>query len=101
MEKTTTMNLTVNPELKRQAEDVLGQLGISMSAAVNLYLHQIVLNGGSPFLISLPKAPAAINADQMAADELHRALMAGYEDMQAGNVLDAAAVFAAFHEAHA
>ena len=38
MEKTTTLNLRVNPDVKRRAEGVLSQLGISMSTAIEIYL---------------------------------------------------------------
>ena len=31
MEKTTTMNLRVNPVVKQEAEDVLKQLGVPMA----------------------------------------------------------------------
>lgn len=98
MEKTTTLNLRVNPEVKQQAEGVLRQLGIPMATAVDMYLRQISLTGGIPFPISLPKAPASINADAMTAGKLHAALQAGYDDMLSGKVQDASAVFAAFRE---
>ena len=48
MEKSVTMNLRVNPTLKVQAEDILKQLGIPMSTAVDMYLRQITLVGGIP-----------------------------------------------------
>ena len=35
MEKTMTLNLRVNPTIKKQAEDVLKQLGIPMATAVD------------------------------------------------------------------
>jgi addiction module RelB/DinJ family antitoxin len=98
MEKTTTLNLRVNPAVKQQAEGVLKQLGIPMATAVDMYLRQISLTGGIPFPISLPKAPTSINMDAMTTDELHSALQAGYDDMQAGQVKDASAAFAAFRE---
>ena len=98
MEKTTTLNLRVNPEVKQQAEDVLRQLGIPMATAVDMYLRQISLTGGIPFPVSLPKAPASINADAMTAGELHAALQAGYDDMLSGKVQDASTAFAAFRE---
>ena len=65
MEKTMTLNLRVNPTVKQQAEDVLKQLGIPMATAIDMYLRQITLTGGIPFSLSLPKAPAALNADTM------------------------------------
>ena len=42
MEKTATLNLRVNPIAKQRAEQVLKQLGIPMSTAMDMYLNQIV-----------------------------------------------------------
>ena len=69
MEKTMTLNLRVNPTVKQQAEDVLKQLGIPMATAIDMYLRQITLTGGIPFSLSLPKSPAALNADTMTDDQ--------------------------------
>ena len=46
MEKSTTLNLRVNPTVKMQAEDVLKQLGVPMATAVDMFLRQITLTGG-------------------------------------------------------
>lgn len=100
MEKSATLNLRVNPAVKQQAEDVLKQLGIPMATAIDMYLRQIGLTGGIPFAVSLPKAPAAINTDNMTAAELHAALQAGYDDAKAGNVQDASSAFTAFRDSH-
>ena len=99
MEKSMTLNLRVNPTVKQQAEDVLKQLGIPMATAVDMFLRQVSLTGGIPFSVSLPKVPAAINADAMTTDQLCAALDAGYEDMKTGRVEDAAAAFAKAREA--
>ena len=100
MEKSVTMNLRVNPVVKQQAEDVLKKLGIPMATAIDMYLRQIKLTGGIPFSVSLPKAPASVDADQMSADQLRAELMAGYDDLRTGNVQDANAAFAQFRTAH-
>ena len=63
MEKTATLNLRVNPIAKQRAEQVLKQLGIPMSTAMDMYLNQIALVGGIPFPVTLPKAPSSVNAD--------------------------------------
>lgn len=55
MEKTMTMNLRVNPTIKKQAEDVLKQLGIPMATAVDMYLRQIIMTGGIPFPCPCPR----------------------------------------------
>ena len=77
MEKTMMLNVRVSPSVKQQAEDVLKQLGIPMATAIDMYLRQITLTGGIPFSLSLPKAPAALNADTMTDDQLHAALQVG------------------------
>ena len=90
MEKTMTLNLRVNPTVKQQAEDVLKQLGIPMATAIDMYLRQITMTGGIPFSLSLPKAPAALNADTMTDDQLHAALQVGIKEIQNGDTVDAA-----------
>ena len=100
MEKTATMNIRVDPTVKQQAEAVLKQLGIPMATAVDIFLRQITMTGGLPFSVSLPKAPPQLDADHMTHEQLRQKLQAGYEEAVKGNVQDAAAVFAAFREAH-
>ena len=70
MEKTATLNLRVNPQVKKEAEGILDQLGIPMSTAITMYLKQIVLTGGIPFAAKLPAAPHAVDADRMTDEEL-------------------------------
>ena len=74
MYKTATLNLRINPKLKKQADDVLSKLGIPMSTAIDIYLNQIVLGGGIPFNISLPKPPKDIDISQMTKKELESKL---------------------------
>ena len=100
MGKTATLNLRVNPEVKENAEHVLSQLGIPMATAIDMYLKQITLVGGIPFSVVLPKAANSVNADIMTASQIHQKLEKGYEDIEKGNVEDAASAFAAFRERH-
>lgn len=94
------INLRINPAVKQQAEDVLKQLGIPLATAVDMFLRQITLTGGIPFPVTLPKAPASLDIDQMTAEQLRAELLAGYEDMNTGNVQEASSAFAKFREAH-
>ncbi len=98
MEKTATLNIRVNPAVKERAEKVLSKLGVPMSIAIDMYLKQISLTGGIPFSVTLPKVPDTINADLMTPTELHVKLQKGYDDIEAGNVQDAAGAFAKFRE---
>lgn len=97
MEKTTTLNLRVSMEVKRQAEDVLRPLGVPMATAVDMFLRQIALTGGIPFAVALPKAPDGVNADKMTAQQLHDAIQAGLDDTEAE---DASSAFAWFRKRH-
>ena len=100
MEKTATLNLRVNPNVKKRAEEVLSRLGVPMSTAIDMYLNQISLTGGIPFAVTLPKAPDSINADFMTDEEFHAKLQKGYDDMQTGKMQNAENAFAKFRESH-
>lgn len=49
----TTLNLRVEEDVKNRAESVLSQLGISMTAAVVLYLRAISREKAIPFDLKL------------------------------------------------
>jgi addiction module RelB/DinJ family antitoxin len=51
MPKNTTINLRVDSEVKEQAAEILSSLGLTLSEAFNLLLHQIRLVRGLPFEI--------------------------------------------------
>ncbi len=71
MAKTATVRARVEPEIKNQAEQVFSALGISMSEAMNLFLHQTILRKGLPFDAKIPNAEtiAALNEDLSGATE--------------------------------
>ncbi|MDX2346575.1 MAG: type II toxin-antitoxin system RelB/DinJ family antitoxin [Legionella sp.] len=54
--KTATVRARVEPELKVSVEGVLTELGLSVSEAIELYMHQIELHQGIPFAIRIPNA---------------------------------------------
>lgn len=100
MEKSATLNLRVNPELKRDAESVLGRLGIPMSTAVDMFLNQIVLVGGIPFSVTLPSAPESVDATEMSEEQIHARIQRGYDSYKAGRTQNAAQAFEKFRESH-
>jgi len=63
------MNLRVDGKLKKTAENVVDQLGISMSAAITLYLKAIVREKGIPFPVTLDGKKKASNYQQKTEDE--------------------------------
>lgn len=55
MAKNAYINVRVDDELKKQAEDTLNELGINTSTAIDLFLKQIILQDGLPFDVKIPK----------------------------------------------
>ena len=55
MAKTDTLNIRIEPELKRDAEKTLDDLGMNVADAVTIFLKQVVLTESIPFNIKKPK----------------------------------------------
>jgi len=58
--KNTTINLRVDSEVKEQAGAILSSLGLTLSEAFNLLLHQVRLVRGLPFEIK-QRLPIELN----------------------------------------
>lgn len=54
MAKTNTLHVRIEPKIKEKAEKTLNSLGLSISDAINVFLTQVILNGGIPFEIKNP-----------------------------------------------
>jgi addiction module RelB/DinJ family antitoxin len=78
----------VEPEIKEQAEQVLGQLGIPMSNAIGLFLRQIIMQRGIPFDMKLTPVRKPIAIGAMSATELNTELEKGYADAIGGRLHD-------------
>ena len=73
MQKTANISLRIEPDVKAQAEDVFSHLGISVTDAINVFLHASIMEGGFPFQ---PKRPQ-YNAETIAAMQEARDIMSG------------------------
>lgn len=54
MAKSVMVHARLEPSLKEEAEAILGSLGLTMTAAMNLLCRQIVMRKGIPFSIEIP-----------------------------------------------
>jgi DNA-damage-inducible protein J len=54
MPKTAMTHARMTPEIKRQAESILKDLGLSISAAHEIYYRQIIAHHGIPFDLRIP-----------------------------------------------
>ena len=98
MQKSATLNLRVDPEVKQSAESVLSQLGLSMSTAVDMFLRQVSLTGGIPFRVALPEAPRSVDVDSMTDRQLFEALSRGLQEAEEGRGAEASVAFSRVRE---
>lgn len=94
MEKTEVLNISVEAGVKESAERILDKLGISMRAAVEMYLKQIAFEGRIPLHLSVPVVPDELNAALMTDEELQAAVAEGVKDFAEGRYKDLDNVFA-------
>ena len=54
MPKTATINIRVDPVTKSTAEKLFASFGITITDAVNMFLHKSIMEGGLPFELKQP-----------------------------------------------
>lgn len=52
--KTATARARIQPDVKERAENILHDLGLSVSGAFEIFYRQIILNNGLPFDVQIP-----------------------------------------------
>ena len=53
--KTANVTARIEPEIKEQAEAVLDKLGIPIAVLIDTLYRQIIMTGGIPFSLTVPK----------------------------------------------
>jgi DNA-damage-inducible protein J len=54
MTKTTAITVRLDPQVKKDAQAVLKELGLTTTQAVSLFFKQVSLNKGLPFAVEIP-----------------------------------------------
>jgi len=54
MHKEATVNARIEPKLKKEAETILHEVGLTSAEAVRLFYKQVCLQKGLPFEIRIP-----------------------------------------------
>ena len=72
----------VEPDLKRQAEELFSELGLSVTEAITLFYKQVTVHRGLPFDVRMPNAET-IEALQQARDGEGLTEYASLEDLKA------------------
>lgn len=96
MAKSANLYARIEPELKEQAEAILGALGIPASNAITMFYKQIILQNGLPFAVKLPEHP--LDASRMSPAQLETELEKGYADAKAGRTVPMEHAFSELHK---
>jgi len=78
-ERTQMVHARIDPRLKKSAERVFREIGISTTEAIRLFLKQVELHRGLPFPVSIPNAEtvaAMMEANSPAALKRYRSFRA-------------------------
>ena len=54
----TMEQVKIDSAVKEQIAPLFSELGLDMSGAINIFLHQCLLHGGLPFSVELPRFSA-------------------------------------------
>ena len=79
--KTANVTARVQPEIKEKAEAVLEQIGIPVSVLIDTLYRQIIMTGGVPYSLSVPKIQTL---DSMSAEQFDAMMQKGYDEAKAG-----------------
>jgi DNA-damage-inducible protein J len=90
--KTATISMRVSLEIKADAESVFSSLGMTLTEAINIFLHKSIMGSGLPFDVRQPR----YNAETEAAMDEARAIIDG--SVPAEPYDSPAAMFAALDE---
>lgn len=55
MSKTANINIRVDPEFKSEVENLYSKFGMSVTDAINIFLHVSLMEGGLPFEVRQPR----------------------------------------------
>ncbi len=88
MANTSAVYAHIDTNLKEKAENILQQLGISPSSAIQMLYSQIVLTRGMPLDLHLPtRKPTSIGG--MSREELDAEIMTGINSLKSGKTYTA------------
>ena len=82
MAKTEMIRARVEPELKREAEELFSVLGMSATEAITLFYRQVTMHRGLPFDVRVPNAET-VEALRQSRDGVDLEEHATFEDFKA------------------
>ena len=61
----TSMNIRMDSEVKRQAQELFAKFGLDMTTAVNMFLRQSIRQQGIPFVLQLDPFYSEVNQERL------------------------------------
>ena len=89
--KTASVHIRIKEDTKKQAEAILGKLGISRSVAIEMFYRQIILNKGIPFELVIPTAPKS--REELTKEEFDKMMKLAVEQVEKGQTTPVEEVF--------
>ena len=80
-----TVTARVEGEIKRRAETVLSQHGVSMSWAIGMFLRQVAMQRNIPFNVTMPERQPIIYRN-LTRNQFDEAMRDAFEDIDAGRM---------------
>ena len=65
-----TTSIRMDADTKKAATELLNDLGLDLSSAVNIFLKQVVLQGGLPFQVKYPQCKPETKSNGSFAEAL-------------------------------
>ncbi len=93
--KSANVTARVQPEIKRQAEEVLDRLGLPVSVLIDTLYRQIIMTGGVPYSLTVPKLPTR---DSLTDEQFNRVMEVGLHQAKSGEGLPIDEAFAKIRE---
>jgi len=96
MAKTASINIRVDQETKQKAELLYKSFGITISDAINIFLHQSINYGGLPFELRNPKFNQSVDEEAVNAKRYDRAKKSISRAREMGRVLHVSEAFKSY-----
>ena len=89
--KSANVTARVQPEIKRQAESILDRIGLPVSVLIDTLYRQIIMTGGVPYSLTVPKLPTR---DGLTDEQFNQLMEKGYDQAKSGEGLSVDEAFA-------
>ena len=83
--KTASVNVRIQEDIKKQAEEILDQLGLPRAVAIDMFYRQIILNKG------IPTAPKS--REELTKEEFDKMMKVAVEQVEKGQTTPVEEVF--------